>query len=67
MILFMYILVIGEIGGQIATNVSLSVSSPAFVHTVPKSILIQKIGGVKSTPITVKFYLYAMKTFLPTG
>ena len=55
-------------GDKPATNVSLVLSCPGFLHSVPKNVVIQRIGGAAaSTPVMVKFYLYATKTQLPSG
>jgi hypothetical protein len=34
---------------------------------VPKNVIIQKVGGMQSTPVMVKLYFYATKTNLPSG
>eukprot|EP01034_Spumella_vulgaris_P030819 gene30819-38095_t len=54
-------------GPQPATNVSLVVSAPSFVHAVPKNFLLTKVTGGKSTPVMVKLYLYATRAALPSG
>lgn len=50
-----------------ATNVSLTVDGPGFVHIVPKNIILSKVAGVKKTPLMVKVFLYATKAALPMG
>jgi hypothetical protein len=50
-----------------ATNVSLSIDGPGFVHIMPKNIILSKVAGVKKTPLMVKVFLYATKATLPTG
>jgi hypothetical protein len=55
-------------GDKAATNVSLVLSGPGFLHTVPKNVVIQRIGGTAaSTPVMVKFFVYATKAQLPSG
>ena len=54
-------------GERQANNVSLVVNAPSFLHVVPKNVIIQKVGGMQSTPVMVKLYFYATKTNLPSG
>lgn len=50
-------------GDKPATDVSIAVSVPNFIHVVPKHVVMQKVAGVKSTPAMVKFYFYTIKDF----
>ena len=55
-------------GDKPATNVSIVLSCPSFLHAEPKNVVIQRIGGSASaTPVLAKFYLYATKSCLPSG
>ena len=54
-------------GDKAARNVSLVINAPEQIYVVPKSIILQSVGNVKSTPLMVKVYLYALKTQLPTS
>lgn len=55
-------------GDKPATNVSIVLSCPSFLHAEPKNVVIQRIGGSASaTPVLAKFYLYATKACLPSG
>ena len=54
-------------GDKAATNVSLVINAPDQIYVVPKNIILQSVGNVKSTPLMVKVYLYALKTQLPTS
>ena len=54
-------------GDKPATNVSIVLSCPSFLHAEPKNVVIQRIGGASATPVLVKFYLYATKACLPSG
>ena len=50
-----------------ATNVSLTIEAPQFAYVVPKNIILQKVSGVKSTPLMVKVYFYATRNCLPNS
>lgn len=50
-----------------ATQVSVSIEAPNFIHIVPKNIILSTVSGVKTTPQMVKVYLYALKDKLPTN
>jgi hypothetical protein len=52
---------------QPATNVNIVVSTPAFVHAVPKNVIIQKVNGLKSTPVMIKVNFYAFKGVVPSS
>eukprot|EP01038_Epipyxis_sp_PR26KG_P016237 gene16237-22098_t len=54
-------------GDEPATNVSLTIATPNFLHAVPKNVIIQKVVGVKATPVMIKVYIYAFKSILPSG
>lgn len=57
-----------HVGAQPATNVSLVVSCPSFVHAVPNNVILQRVaGGSKAEPTMVKVYMYALRASLPTG
>lgn len=54
-------------GDRHASNVSLVVSPPSHVHVVPQSVILNKVAGLKSTPVVVKLHIYALRGALATG
>ena len=54
-------------GTRAVTNVSLSVSSPEFIHVVPSNIHLESISGARATPTIVFFDFFATKTVAPTN
>lgn len=50
-----------------ATNVSVVVSAPPNIHVVPHNFLLNKVSGIKTTPIMVTAHFYAKKSHLPSG
>ena len=45
-------------GSDVASNVSIIVSTPSFVHVVPKNYTVKTVKA-NSTPVMIKLYMYA--------
>ena len=54
-------------GEKSASNVHVVPHVPNFVHCAPVNATFDKISGSNSTPLIVKFYMYARKDQIPTG
>jgi hypothetical protein len=50
-----------------ASNVSISIDCPSFAHVVPKNVVLDKVHGVRNTPVLVKLCFYATRTCLPNS
>lgn len=53
-------------GEHPVSNVQLIITPPTSIHAVPKNVVLQKVSGIRSTPMMVKLSLYALATSLPT-
>jgi len=54
-------------GSAPATNVSISVIAPSFIHVVPNNITVQTVQGGNSTPCMSKIYFFALKSCPPAS
>lgn len=55
-------------GDRPARNVSITIDAPKFVHVSPhRQIVLPKVAGLKSTPIMVRVYFYALKSHIASG
>jgi len=54
-------------GSSPATNVSISVIAPSFIHVVPNSVVLSSVKGGNSTPCIVKIYFFALKSCPPAS
>lgn len=54
-------------GDQAATNVNVVPHVPNFVHCAPVTASFDRVAGSSSTPLIIKFYMYARKGQIPTG
>lgn len=54
-------------GEKPVNNVTIIVSCPSNIHVVPKNVLLQRVSGLRATPVVVKITFYATKKVLATG
>lgn len=54
-------------GAAPATNVSISIIAPSFIHAVPNSFTVQSVQGGNATPCMLKMQLFALKSCPPAS